>query len=61
MKDVAYLAIVFGFFAMAVAYVSACSRILGPETAADLKSDESSDVDTIEVADDLDDTAEVRA
>jgi hypothetical protein len=31
MRDVVYLAVTFGFFGLATAFVAACDRIVGPD------------------------------
>jgi hypothetical protein len=39
MRDVAFLSLVTAIFALGVAYVSACGRILGPEGLVEAETD----------------------
>ena len=40
MRDVIYILLTLGFFALAYAYISGCARVLGPEPAAEGASSE---------------------
>lgn len=37
MRDVVFVAVTVGFFALAAAYISACSRIIGREAAVEVE------------------------
>jgi hypothetical protein len=52
MRDVIVLAIIAVFFALCVAYVRWCDRIIGPDPA-DLGEDDAGDVDDADVVDEL--------
>jgi hypothetical protein len=48
MRDVLFVAITIGFFALCVAYIRACARIIGHEAPAEPEFE--ADVELVEVA-----------
>ena len=43
MGDVAFLAVIVAFFALTVAYVKGCERIVGPDTDTGVETDAAAD------------------